>query len=106
MKTLTVSAVRKRLGALLDAVQHEPVPILRKNRDACLVISAEEYRRIQGSKGAIPGRPTIDPKTEVRRSPLNGSADVIVTGDADLLGDASVERNCNCDTRKLSKALA
>ena len=56
MKTITVTAARKRFSALLDAVQHEPVLIRRKNRDASVVISAEEYERIQGLKRENPKR--------------------------------------------------
>jgi len=64
MKAITITAARKRFGALLDAVQHEPVLIRRKNRDAWVVISAEEYGRIHGSKGANPRRATIDPRAD------------------------------------------
>ena len=58
MKTLTLTAARMRFGALLDAVQQEPVLILRKNRDASVIMSAAEYTRIRGLessalKGAI-----------------------------------------------------
>jgi prevent-host-death family protein len=64
MKTITVTTARKRLGALLDAVQHEPVLIRRRNRDPWAVISAEEYGRIHDLKGASLRRATIDPKTD------------------------------------------
>jgi prevent-host-death family protein len=63
MKAVTVTAARKRFGALLDAVQHEPVVIRRKNRDAWVVISAEEYGRIHGLKSANPKRAQVDPIT-------------------------------------------
>jgi prevent-host-death family protein len=52
MKAITVTTARKRFGALLDAVQHEPVLIRRKNGDAWVIISAEEYGRIHGFKSA------------------------------------------------------
>jgi prevent-host-death family protein len=48
MKTLTVSAARKRFGALLDAVQQEPVLVCRKNGDKVVIISAERYKQIYG----------------------------------------------------------
>jgi prevent-host-death family protein len=64
MKAVTATAARKRFGALLDAVQHEPVVIRRKNGDAWVVISAEEYGRIHGSKGANPRRATIEQKID------------------------------------------
>jgi prevent-host-death family protein len=61
MQTMTVTAARKRFGVLLDAVQHEPVLIRRNNRDASVVISAEEYGRILGLKRADPKRaPQVD----------------------------------------------
>jgi len=65
MKTITVTTARKRFGALLDAVQHEPMLITRKNRDASVVISAEEYGRIHGLKSA-PKRAQLGPKTDGR----------------------------------------
>ena len=48
MIVMTVTDVRKHFGALLDAVQHEPVLILRSNRAVAVIMSAEEYRRICG----------------------------------------------------------
>jgi prevent-host-death family protein len=63
MKAITVTAARKRFGALLDAVQHEPVLIRRKNRDASIVVSAEEYGRIHSLKSANPKRAQVNPIT-------------------------------------------
>jgi prevent-host-death family protein len=63
MKTITVTAARKRFGALLDAVQHEPVLIRRKNRSASVIISAEEYGRIHDLKSANPKRAQVNPIT-------------------------------------------
>jgi Antitoxin Phd_YefM, type II toxin-antitoxin system len=62
MKAIMATAARKRFGALLDAIQHGPVLIRRKNGDPWVVISVEEYARIHGSKGVDPKRETIDPK--------------------------------------------
>jgi prevent-host-death family protein len=64
MKTITITAARKRFGALLDAVQHEPVLIRRRDRDACVVMSAEQYGRIHGLKSANSERAHADPKTD------------------------------------------
>jgi prevent-host-death family protein len=61
MKTISVTTARKRFGALLDTVQHEPVLIRRKGHGASVVISAEEYRRIHGL--ANPERAQLEPKT-------------------------------------------
>jgi len=40
MIVMTVTDVRKHFGALLDAVQHEPVLILRSNRAVAVIMSA------------------------------------------------------------------
>jgi prevent-host-death family protein len=60
MKTLTVSLARKRFGALLDAVQKEPVLVCRKNGDKVVIISAERYKQIYGitSVESEPIKPT------------------------------------------------
>ncbi len=50
MKTITVTAARKRFGAFLDAVQHEPALIRRNDRDACVGVSSGEYERISGGR--------------------------------------------------------
>jgi prevent-host-death family protein len=47
MKTVTVTDARQRFGALLDAVEREPVLIRRKDRDVTVIISAAEYERIR-----------------------------------------------------------
>jgi prevent-host-death family protein len=48
MKTLTVTAARRRFGALLNAVQQEPVLVCRRNGDNVVVMSAEQYNRMIG----------------------------------------------------------
>jgi prevent-host-death family protein len=48
MKTVTISAARKRFGALLDAVQQEPVLVCRRNGDKVVIISAERYKQMYG----------------------------------------------------------
>lgn len=45
MNKVTVTDARKRFGALLDAVQHEPVLISQRNGKAAVIMSAEEYAR-------------------------------------------------------------
>jgi prevent-host-death family protein len=74
MKAITVTAARKRFGALLDAVRHGPVLVRRKNRDASVIMSAEEYERVRGSRGANPRRATIDPKADGSWKPAKGTA--------------------------------
>jgi len=48
MKTLTVTAARRRFGALIKTVQHEPVLVVRRNGDRVVFISAEKYKRMCG----------------------------------------------------------
>jgi len=54
MKTLTITAARRRFGAMLDAVQREPVLIRRRNRDEVVIMSAEQYDRMTGTTGPEP----------------------------------------------------
>jgi prevent-host-death family protein len=66
MKIITVTDARKRLGALLNSVQHEPVLICRKNRDRSVIMSAEQYARIPGIEGAQ-SKPTRRRSTQKSR---------------------------------------
>lgn len=43
MKTLTITAARRRFGAMLDLVRHEPVLITRENRKGAVIMSAKDY---------------------------------------------------------------
>jgi len=63
MRTITVTNARKRFGTLLKAVQQEPIRITRKNREAVVVVSREQYKRISGAESfeAVPRR--LTPKT-------------------------------------------
>jgi prevent-host-death family protein len=54
MRVMTVTEARKRWGALLKIVQHEPVMIRRRGRDVCVLVSAEEYDRIYGIESQKP----------------------------------------------------
>ena len=46
MKALTITAARIHFGALLKAVQREPILVYRRNGDKALIISAENCRQI------------------------------------------------------------
>ena len=48
MKTLTITAARRRFGSLLNAVQQESVLVCRRNSDKVVIISAEKYKQIYG----------------------------------------------------------
>jgi|GEM_PF-5986178 prevent-host-death family protein len=46
MKALTITAARIHFGALLKAVQREPILVYRRNGDKALIVSAENCRQI------------------------------------------------------------
>jgi prevent-host-death family protein len=49
MKTLTITAARRRFGAMLDFATCEPVLITRKSgKGAAVIMSAEAYSRMTG----------------------------------------------------------
>jgi antitoxin Phd len=52
MRTVSATDAKRRLAALLDAAQREPVVIRRQNRDVAVIMSAEEYERIRDLTGA------------------------------------------------------
>jgi len=56
MRTITVTAARRRFGALLDAAQREPMLICRKNRGESVIMSVEEYARMRDINGCKPKR--------------------------------------------------
>jgi len=46
MKTIMVTAARRHIGELLNAVQQAPILICRKNGDKAVMISAERYKQL------------------------------------------------------------
>lgn len=49
MKYVSASDAKQRLASVLDTVQREPVTIRRQNREVAVVLSPEDYRRLQGA---------------------------------------------------------
>jgi PHD/YefM family antitoxin component YafN of YafNO toxin-antitoxin module len=47
MKTVAATEAEKRLGAILDDAQREPVVIQRQDRDVAVVLSMTEYERLR-----------------------------------------------------------
>jgi len=47
MKTVAATEAQKRLGAILDDAQREPVVIRRQDRDIAVVLSMAEYERLR-----------------------------------------------------------
>lgn len=47
MKTVAATEAQKRLGAILDDAQREPVVIRSQDRDVAVVLSMAEYERLR-----------------------------------------------------------
>lgn len=54
MKTLTITAARRRFGTMLDSVLHQPVLITRRNKTRAVIMSAELYDRLTGATSFEP----------------------------------------------------
>lgn len=52
MKTLTATDARNRFGELIDMAQVEPVRVQRRGRDAAVVLSPKEFRRLMDAASA------------------------------------------------------
>ncbi|MGH8297641.1 MAG: type II toxin-antitoxin system Phd/YefM family antitoxin [Steroidobacteraceae bacterium] len=48
MRHISATDAKRRLAALLDAAQREPIVIRRQNRDVAVVLSSAEYDRLRG----------------------------------------------------------
>ncbi len=48
MKTLTATEARRRLGALLNTVQQEPMLVRWRNGKSVVIVSAERYKQMTG----------------------------------------------------------
>ena len=49
MKTLTITAARKRFGSMLKSALREPILITRKNKTGAVIMSTEAYARMTGT---------------------------------------------------------
>lgn len=66
MQTYTANEAKTRFGELLDRVQREPVRVMRHNRLAGVMVSAEDYEamrafyadRLQKTMDAVAGEAT------------------------------------------------
>jgi len=47
MKTFAAKQAKDHFGLLLDTAQHEPVMIAKKNRNVAVLVSTEEYARLE-----------------------------------------------------------
>lgn len=46
MRTVSATEAKQKFAEIIDAAQHEPVRIRRHNRDLAVVVSAQEYERL------------------------------------------------------------
>ncbi|MDE0178206.1 MAG: type II toxin-antitoxin system Phd/YefM family antitoxin [Gammaproteobacteria bacterium] len=52
MRYVSASEAKKRLGAVLEAIQREPVTIRRRYREVAVVISPARYRQLTSTNVA------------------------------------------------------
>jgi prevent-host-death family protein len=52
MRSVTATDAKQGLAALLDAAQREPIVIRRHERDVAVLLSAQEYERLQDLNAA------------------------------------------------------
>jgi prevent-host-death family protein len=52
MKTVSATEAKQNFAAVIDLAQREPVRIRRHDRDLAVIISADEYDRIQKARWA------------------------------------------------------
>lgn len=50
MTTISATEAKQKFAALLDTALREPVRIQRHDRDVVMVVSIEDYERMQGSR--------------------------------------------------------
>ena len=50
MEHVSATEAQNNFGLLIDNAQHNPIMIRKRKRDYAVVISAEEYKRLQDDK--------------------------------------------------------
>jgi prevent-host-death family protein len=53
MKTIAAREAKSNFGELLDTAQREPVTVTKKGRPVAVVVSAEEYKRMEAVEDAV-----------------------------------------------------
>jgi prevent-host-death family protein len=56
MRTMPAKAAKDSFGLLLDTAQREPVAITKKGRKVAVVLSSEDYERLEAREDAYWGR--------------------------------------------------
>ncbi len=57
MSAITATDAKNRFGQLLEMAQAEPVHIQKNGRDVAVIVSPEEFKRLQ----AASGKPAVNP---------------------------------------------
>ena len=52
MRTISATEAKQNFAAMIDSAQREPVHIRRHNRDLAVVMSAEEFARLNKARWA------------------------------------------------------
>lgn len=52
VKTMTAREAKQSFGQLLDTAQREPVSITRNGRDVAVVLSKQDYERLEAAENA------------------------------------------------------
>jgi antitoxin Phd len=56
VKTMTAKEAKQSFGRLLDTAQREPVAITKNGREVAVLLSKEDYERLEGLEDAYWGR--------------------------------------------------
>jgi prevent-host-death family protein len=56
MKSMTAADAKQSFGALLDAAQREPVTITKNGREVAVLLSKEDFERLEALEAAYWGR--------------------------------------------------
>jgi prevent-host-death family protein len=67
MQTVSATYAKQHFAAILDLSQREPVMIRRHERDIAVVMSAEEYKRIQQTRAQERTRTGLSPAEYLER---------------------------------------
>ncbi len=56
MKSMTAADAKRGFGSLLDAAQREPVTITKKGREVAVLLSKQDFERLEALEDAYWGR--------------------------------------------------
>ena len=84
MKAMTAADAKNSFGTFLDAVQHEPVIVTKKNRPVGVMLSMQDVKTLFGDNEDSVVRALeearIDRKLEIARQQVNDGLGVVADG--------------------------